>query len=131
MGHAILVVDDEDLIVETLVELLLWEGHEVRQAANGKHALELIASARPDIVLIDYMMPLMDGITALRALRKDAATADIPAVLMTAAPMSVPKEPGLYEVLLVKPFTATMLREAIAEALRGRSPRTPHGEGAR
>jgi CheY-like chemotaxis protein len=61
----ILVVDDERTIVETIVELLTWDGHSVIAASNGVRALEVIEQQRPDLVLLDFMMPLKDGVETL------------------------------------------------------------------
>lgn len=113
----VLVVDDEQLIVETLVEVLVWEGHEVLTASNGVDALARVDDRHPDLLLIDYMMPLKDGVATLRELRTQKVVRRIPTILMTAAPHGVPKTEDLYEVLLVKPFTVKTLRDAMARAL--------------
>ena len=113
----ILVVDDERTIVETVVELLTWDGHTLVSASNGMRALEAIAKQMPDLVLLDFMMPLKDGIETLRVLRADPATASLPVILMTAAPMSIPADAPSYNVLLVKPFNVQGLREAIQTVL--------------
>jgi CheY-like chemotaxis protein len=116
----ILVVDDEQAIVETVCELLAWDGHVVASVSNGERALAYLASAggaRPDLVLLDFMMPVMDGIQALRAMRAHPDHASIPVLLMTAAPTSIPADAPSYEALLVKPFTAKLLRERIRTTL--------------
>ena len=113
----ILVVDDEHTIVETIVELLTWDGHAVRAASNGVRALELLAEKRPDLVLLDFMMPLKDGIETLRAIRAHATLSTLPVIFMTAAPMSIPSDAPRYDVLLVKPFNVEVLREAIRSVL--------------
>lgn len=112
----VLVVDDEQLIVETLVEVLVWEGHEILTASNGADALARIDERRPDLLLIDYMMPIKDGVATLRELRGREALVRIPTILMTAAPHGVPKTEALFEVLLVKPFTVKTLRDAMTRA---------------
>jgi len=106
MGLRILVVDDEHLIVETLAEVLVWEGHQVTSASTGVAALERVHEEIPDLLLIDFLMPLMDGTTAIRHLRARPETAKLP------VPSSV-GEPILYDVLLVKPFKVAALRAAI------------------
>ena len=113
----ILVVDDERTIVETVVELLTWDGHTLVSASNGMRALEAIEKQLPDLVLLDFMMPLKDGIEVLRVLRADPATEKLPVILMTAAPMSIPADAPHYNVLLVKPFNVQGLREAIQTVL--------------
>ncbi len=114
---SILVVDDERTIVETIVELLTWDGHSVAAASNGVRALEMLAKKKPDIVLLDFMMPLKDGIETLRAIRELEETAKVPVIFMTAAPMSIPADAPRYELLLVKPFSVEVLREAIQSVL--------------
>src|SRR4051812_28190978 len=114
---SILVVDDERTIVETIVELLTWDGHAVTAASNGVRALEMLAKKKPDIVLLDFMMPLKDGIETLRAIRELDETAKVPVIFMTAAPMSIPPDAPHYELLLVKPFSVEVLREAIQTVL--------------
>ncbi len=112
-----LVVDDERTIVETIHELLTWDGHAVVTASNGARALEVLAHHRPDLVLLDFMMPVKDGIQTLRAMRSDEQLASIPVIFMTAAPMSIPRDAPRYEHLLVKPFNVQVLREAIQSVL--------------
>lgn len=113
----ILVVDDEHAIVETIVELLTWDGHVVLAASNGVRALEILATRKPDLVLLDFMMPLKDGIETLRAMRNDDDLASVPVIFMTAAPMSIPADAPAYDLLLVKPFGVQVLREAIRTVL--------------
>lgn len=115
MGKLVLVVDDEPLIVDTLAEVLTWDGYEVDRAANGAEALAKIALRVPDILLTDFMMPVKDGLAMIRELRAVATTMHLPIVLMTAAP-----QPGEYDVLLVKPFKAAALRKALEEAVAAR-----------
>ena len=107
----ILVVDDEFSIVESLREILTWEGYEVETAPNGRAALEAVARTRPHIVLLDIMMPLLDGVATLRALRADPATRALPVVLMSAAPLRLNAEQAGFQAALRKPFdAATLLR---------------------
>jgi DNA-binding NarL/FixJ family response regulator len=80
----ILIVDDEPLNVDYLEQELDAHGFFTESAANGLEALERVAAAPPDLVLLDVMMPGMDGITALRILKQDPETRLIPVVLMTA-----------------------------------------------
>lgn len=112
---AVLVVDDEPAIVETVAELLTWEGHTVFTASDGAEALEeLRAGKRVDIVVLDFMMPVKDGIQTLSEIRADERLASIKVILTTAAPTSLPKEAPRYDALLVKPFSVDALRDAIA-----------------
>jgi two-component system cell cycle response regulator len=80
----ILIVDDDALGRETLEALLLSEGHNLAFAGNGFDALDMAAQLIPDLVLLDVMMPDMDGFEVCRRLRKDPALAEMPVVLVTA-----------------------------------------------
>jgi DNA-binding NarL/FixJ family response regulator len=80
----VLIVDDEPLNVDYLEQELEDLGFDTETAANGLEALERVAADPPDLVLLDVMMPGMDGITALRVLKGDPETRLIPVVLMTA-----------------------------------------------
>lgn len=113
----VLIVDDEFSIVETLAEILAWEGYATASAPNGEAALRAIAAARPDLILLDYMMPVMDGVQLLRALRADASLASIPVVMMTAAPLGISDADRCWDALLVKPFDAEQLVRTIHRLL--------------
>jgi len=79
----ILVVDDDPNIREFIRDFLLEEGYEVETAENGRQALEILKDFNPDIVLTDYLMPEIDGITLCRSLKNDPETIDIGVVLIT------------------------------------------------
>ncbi len=115
----ILVVDDERTIAETIAELLTWEGHVVHTASDGLRALELLDEHRPALLVIDFMMPVMDGIETLRRIRASKVHARLPVILMTAAPLSLPREEDAprWDYLLVKPFTARDLGKAMQQVL--------------
>ena len=81
-GH-ILVVDDEDLNRELLRELLEADGHSVGEARNGMHALTQVAKQKPDLLLLDVMMPEMDGFEVCRLLKNNDETAAIPVIMVT------------------------------------------------
>jgi CheY-like chemotaxis protein len=112
----VLLVDDEHAIVEALGEILAWEGWAVRSAANGREALAVAGAERPDVILLDVMMPVMDGIETVRALQADATLRHIPVVLMSAAP--IPRPDGVpRDGELQKPFDVRELTRALAAAL--------------
>ena len=83
-GKQVLVCDDDPAIVELTRQLLEEDGYEVRAAANGQLALDEIARERPDVLLLDLMMPVMDGFETLNHLRENPETADLPVVIITA-----------------------------------------------
>ena len=82
----VLVVDDEFGIVRLLEDVLTDEGHTVVVAINGKQALERATETRPDLVLTDFMMPVMDGAGLIEGLAADPALADVPVVVMSSLP---------------------------------------------
>jgi len=118
----ILVVDDEFGIGELLEALLQDDGHRVMTAMNGRHALERMGEARPDLVISDLMMPVMDGAALLRAMREHADTKDIPFMLMCALPeRSIADRVQGYNAFLRKPFKLAELSSVICDLLKGRS----------
>jgi CheY-like chemotaxis protein len=82
----ILVIDDEFGIGELLRDLLTDEGHEVLLAINGRQGLEVMAQARPALVLLDFMMPVLDGAAVLKAMSANPALSQIPVILMSSLP---------------------------------------------
>lgn len=84
MGKKILVVDDERHIVRLVEVNLTREGYDVIVAYDGIEALEQMAKEKPDMVVLDVMMPRMDGFEVLKKLQADPATRDIPIIMLTA-----------------------------------------------
>ncbi|MDG0865908.1 response regulator [Candidatus Lucifugimonas marina] len=80
----ILVVDDHEEIREALAEILEEEGHKILQAADGLQALEVVASSRPDVILLDIAMPGMDGLETLRRLKDQPESSNLPVIMVTA-----------------------------------------------
>jgi CheY-like chemotaxis protein len=117
----VLVVDDEFGIGELLEALFQDDGHRVMTAMNGRHALERMAESRPDLVISDLMMPVMDGGVFLRTLRAHEDFRDIPFVLMCALPESgvVDRIQG-YDAYLPKPFKLAAVSDLAARLLNGR-----------
>lgn len=83
-GTTILAVDDEQDILDMLVLLLESEGYRVLTANGGQKAIELLGSERPDLVLLDIMMPEVDGHQVCRRVRADASLASVPVLMLTA-----------------------------------------------
>ena len=113
--NSILLVDDEFCIVEALAEVLQREGYSVRTAPNGQRALEELKRAPAALILLDYMMPVMDGLQALAKIRADAGWQKIPVVFMTAA--ALPDTASGWDALLRKPFEATALLKVLRRLL--------------
>jgi DNA-binding response OmpR family regulator len=80
----VLVVDDDPFIQKVLRLNLELEGYVVATVSDGEEALERLAGTRPDLIILDVMMPGLDGLEVLRRIRENAATADLPVILLTA-----------------------------------------------
>jgi two-component system alkaline phosphatase synthesis response regulator PhoP len=80
----VLLVDDDPDFVEAVKIIVQSGGYDVRVACDGKEGLEAVAAERPDIIILDVMMPVMDGHKACAALKGNKETADIPIILLTA-----------------------------------------------
>lgn len=102
----ILVVDDEFSVAEVLQSALADAGHEVVTAVNGRQGLDLLGKRRPDMVLLDFMMPIMDGPAMLKAMKENPVYRNVPAVVMSSLPESAVAEAarGMYTAYLRKPF---------------------------
>ncbi|WP_210497402.1 response regulator [Microvirga antarctica] len=115
----ILVVDDEWAIAEVLESLLSDEGYRVIIANNGKQALERLGEWPPDLIMMDFMMPVMDGRATLAALQSDPKTAAIPVIVMSSLPeQTIAERCTGYVVFLRKPFRVAAVLDAVESALR-------------
>ncbi len=116
----VLVVDDE-LGVRRLVSKILSQDYDVLEAANGAEALDIVNNLHPDIVLMDMMMPVMDGLSACCAIKKDPNTKEIPVVMLTAITYDLNKK--LAEnvaganAYLTKPFESHQLLNTVSHLL--------------
>jgi CheY-like chemotaxis protein len=103
--RVVLVVDDETGIVELIDAILTDEGYRVLTAVNGRQGLAVMAKDHPDLVFLDYMMPVMDGADVLRAMARDPSIDGVPVVLMSSMPEAVVAERcSGYAVFMRKPF---------------------------
>ena len=120
----ILVVDDEADLVSTIQCRLKWYRCEVITAANGKEGLEKAISERPDLILLDLSMPVMDGREMLERLRKHPDLKDTPVIMLTALceaqDIAAVSSYGISDYI-TKPFDFTELMEKIANALEIKS----------
>jgi len=80
----VLVVDDDPDILDAICDILDAEGYRVSRARHGQEALEQVDSERPDVILLDLMMPVMDGVAFSHALRQRPAVSDVPIVVISA-----------------------------------------------
>ena len=117
----VLVVDDVDANARLLERLLVRDGHQVRFATDGAEALSVVGREQPDLVLMDVMMPTLDGFETCRRLKADAATRLIPVVLVTALHESRDRIRGLEvgaDDFLSKPVHAAELTARVRSLLR-------------
>jgi CheY-like chemotaxis protein len=121
MAHRILIIDDEDDIREVAaLSLQTVAGWEVVMASSGAQGLARAIEHKPDAILLDVMMPGMDGPTTFRELRKNPATAHIPVVLLTAKVQSSDQRRFAdlgVESVLFKPFDPMTLADQISGVL--------------
>ena len=111
----ILVVEDDLSLVDTY-KLALGDSFEILVAYNGKEALDVINTQVPDLILMDIMMPEMDGMEALTHLKKNSATAKIPVILVTAKVKHKDVLDGYQsgaDYYITKPFTNMELMNGI------------------
>ncbi|WP_262852373.1 response regulator [Mumia quercus] len=125
----VLVVDDTDsirLLLRTNFEL---EGWTVLEAADGLECLDVVVDTEPDVVTIDVVMPRMDGLETVRALRRSASTRHIPVVMVTTQAQAYDllrgQEAGV-EAYVTKPFDPAELVRTVREVLEG-APAAPSG----
>jgi len=125
MSASVLIVDDNEDIVAIVSRILLDRGYEVRIARDGPGALESVRQQRPDVVLLDMMMPGMDGMQVLDHLKRNPGSGSIPVVMVTAKSEDRDVLAG-YEsgadYYITKPFTARQILYAVGLVLGTKEP---------
>ena len=115
-----LVVEDEPSLQKLLEYQLKRIGHEIRVAPDGQQALEMVKSDRPDLVLLDVMLPVMGGFPVLKNLQDDKTTNDIPVIMLSAKgrqhDIAAGIEKGVFDYI-TKPFNIPNFAERIEKAL--------------
>jgi two-component system alkaline phosphatase synthesis response regulator PhoP len=128
----ILVVDDEQAIVDVLAYNLAKAGHTSLVARDGLEALRLAREESPDLVILDLMLPGMDGLEVLRKLRADSGTRELPTVIVSAKGEEADIVSGLElgaDDYLTKPFSPRVLVARVRAVLRRREkPQTPEDD---
>ena len=118
----VLIVDDEPN-VRQLVSKILSRDYTVIEARDGEEAINVVRSQKPCIVIMDMMMPKMDGLTACYAIKKDLATKSIPVVMLTAIDQELNKKLSTTVMgankYMTKPFSAQELLETIKQLVNG------------
>lgn len=121
MGRKILVVDDEPVLVETIAYNLEQAGYQVITAADGASALEAAHRQTPDLIILDIMLPEMDGLEVCRLLRRESETATTPIMMLTAKSDEIDKVVGLEvgaDDYVIKPFGRRELLARVRALLR-------------
>ncbi len=110
----VLVVEDEPYLCDLIADVLEAEGHNTRKASNGLEALERLREQRPQIILLDLMMPVMDGWEFLATLRSHPQWDGIPVVIITAVyDVARTKRDTGARAVITKPFDIDQLAEAV------------------
>jgi len=131
----ILVVDDESHIVELVKFNLEKEGYHVITAENGKEAAEMAKMKKPDLIILDVMLPEMDGYEVCRIIQKDSEISDTPIIMLTAKCEEIDKVLGLEigaDDYVTKPFSPRELLARVKARLRRaakQKPETDDGKG--
>lgn len=117
----ILLIDDEETIQEVVqVGIEIEVGWQVELASSGSEGIDLAQNQQPDVILLDVMMPDMDGISTLSSLKANAKTRSIPVIFLTAKNQAIEKERlqslGVVDVI-TKPFNSVTLASQIAKIL--------------
>jgi CheY-like chemotaxis protein len=112
----ILVVDDEPILRTIVREILHEEGYAVIEAEDGQVMLEVMARERPDLVLMDVMMPGIDGREAYQQLRSNPENRDVPVVMMSAGVRPIKLDPSIAG-FMAKPFDISQLVELVVRLI--------------
>ena len=118
MSSKILVADDEDGSRRTLVYLLEASGFSVIDARDGVEAVQKAIRERPDVILMDIAMPIMDGCQAAETLRSNARTSDIPIIACTGVLRPLDEWEELFQAVVAKPFTTEAVIAEIRKVTR-------------
>ena len=130
MAARILVVDDEPPIVDVLVYNLQRANYEVVVARDGEEALAVARREKPDLIVLDLMLPRLDGLEVCRTLRREQ---EVPIIMLTARDAEVDRVVGLElgaDDYVVKPFSVRELMARIKTVLRRTGPQAPISPGA-
>jgi len=121
MGKTILIVEDEPKNMTLTRDLLKISGYETIEAWDGRQGVEKAKSAQPNLILMDIMMPKMDGYAACNAIKADQSTKNIPVVMLTAVGFDLNKKLAKQmgaDGYVTKPFSRQQLMDAISPLLR-------------
>ena len=116
----VLIVDDDDDVRLLCRVNLEFVGYRIREAVDGQAALDAVAAERPDVVLLDVMLPEIDGWTVLASIKDDPATRDLPVVMLTARSLEEDQRKGWSTgaaEYITKPFSPLVLSQVLEDVL--------------
>ncbi len=121
----ILIADDEEA-VRSLVKRILGKTYKVIEADDGEEAVKVAVNQKPDLILMDILMPEMDGLTACYAIKRNQATKEIPVVMLTAVDYELNRKLS-QDVMgsqgyITKPFNSQELMDMITKCLNNKAP---------
>jgi two-component system sensor histidine kinase/response regulator len=120
MAGTILIVDDEIHLAKIIQLTLEHAGYETLLAFDGEEALEMVRSSRPALVILDLMLPVLDGYKVCNRIKDEEATKYIPVIILSARDLSTERldEPITADLFMAKPFDSAILLKEISELLR-------------
>ncbi|MGD0610049.1 MAG: response regulator [Anaerolineales bacterium] len=125
-SHRILCIEDEPEMIDLIRLILNRKGFEVSGANGGKEGLDSVRKDKPDLVLLDLMMPDMDGWEVYQQMKADETTRDIPVIVVTAKAQSIDKVLGLHiakvDDYIAKPFSPQELLNSVDTVLSRKKP---------
>ena len=116
----ILIVEDNEKSMKLVRDILQHQGHSTLEAATGRDGVRLAAEARPDLVLMDIQLPDIDGITALREIRQNAALDAVPVLAVSASVMPDEQQKVVasgFDAFITKPINLKQFREIVQRFL--------------
>ncbi|MGI6207212.1 MAG: response regulator transcription factor [Anaerolineae bacterium] len=127
----VLCIEDDAEMIELMKLILQQQGYDVRGCTNGPSGLAAAQESRPDVILLDLMMPGMGGWEVFRRLRQDASLADIPVIVVTARAQNIDKMLGLHiarvDDYVTKPFGPQELLDRVGAVLARRGDKRRNG----
>ena len=118
MSHSILIVDDEPNIVLSLEYLMKKANYDVRVARDGQEALRAVAERKPDLVLLDVMLPKLDGFSVCQTIRDNPEWKDVRIIILTARGRDIEREKGLAlgaDDYITKPFSTREVVQRVTQ----------------
>ena len=125
MATKILVADDQLHMLRLVQHELEQEGYELLLARDGEEAIGIALREKPDLVILDVMMPKVDGLTVLRRLKQEKSTRRIPAIVLTSSPRELMRQEAELsgaDVVFTKPFSPTLLRQEVRRLISDSRP---------